>query len=353
MADKAGAKAHMRHRLSALVMLVVLMAFILFVSMAISGAVAYALFEVNLIDSAPERRHLVLILYMLSVNLVMGTFLARIVGKRFLRQFYDLFDAMREVAAGNFEVRMKAGPARETVSLADNFNEMVRELSAMETLRADFVKDVSHEFRTPVTSILGFARRLKGDSLTKERRDEYADIIIAEGERLTRLSDNVLLLSNLEGAGKASERRPYPLDEQIRRTILLMQPLFQRKGLGMDIELAPVAVCANEELMSHVWINLLGNAVKFSPDGGTVEVTLEGREGGASVRVSDHGIGMDGDVVRRAFEKFYKGDGSRATEGNGLGLSLVKRILDLEGGGIEVESEPGKGTRVTVTMPSA
>lgn len=349
MRDKT-TKRRLRRKLSALVILVALMFTILFISMVISGIVAYFLFEFNIIQTAPENRHIVLISYMLLVSLFMGTILARVGGERFLRQFYALFDAMKEVAAGNFNVRMKAGSARETVGLAKNFNEMVKELSNIETLRADFVSSISHEFKTPVASIRGFARRLKKDALTDEQRNEYIDIIISESERLTRLSSNVLLLSRLENTERITEQDDYPLDEQIRRTLLLLQPQLQKKQIDLDVALETVNITANDEILSHLWINLFGNAIKFSPDGGTIKVTLGLSGDNAVVSISDQGPGMDNEVKSRIYDKFYQGESARTTEGNGLGLSLVKRILELENGKIEVESELGKGACFTVSL---
>jgi len=344
-------RRRLRRKLSALFLLVFLMFAILLISMLISGIVSFFLFELNIIHTAPENRHILLVGCMLLVSLVMGTVLARAGGRRFLRQFYALFDAMKEVAAGNFSVRMEAGPARETINLAKNFNEMVKELSNIETLRADFVSSISHEFRTPVASIRGFARRLKKGTLTEEQRNECIDIIISESERLTRLSSNVLLLSSLESTERVTEQAEYPLDEQLRRTLLLLQPQLQKKGIVIDLDLEEVNITASDELLSHLWINLLGNAIKFSPDGGAIKVALWVSGDDAVVSIADEGAGMGHDVKRRIFDKFYQGDGARATEGNGLGLSLVKRVLELENGRIEVDSEPGKGACFIVSLP--
>jgi len=341
----------MKRKLSLLVILVTMIFAILSASMMISGFVTFILLSRGLIPFLPEKMHILVIMYMALVSVFTGTIFARVGGKHFLRQIYTLVDATREVAAGNFNVRLGSGSAREIVLITESFNYMVKELSTIETLRSDFVSNISHEFKTPVSSIRGFARRLKKDTLTDEQRNEYLDIIISESERLTRLSGNVLLLSRLEGTDILREEAEYPLDEQIRRTILLLEQQFQKKGLDADISLDAVNITANEEMVSHLWINLLGNAIKFSPEGGTVKISLKAEDTDAVVSISDEGAGMDGEVKKRIFDKFYQGDQSRATEGNGLGLSLVKRILELENGKIEVESEPGNGARFTVTLP--
>jgi len=338
-------------RFSMLVMLVAMVFVILTVSMGIAGVVTFIIFSWNTIPPLPENRHILIIVYMVLVSIIIGTFMTMFSGRRFLRQIYELVNATREVAAGNFNIRMKSGAAREIDIITRSFNEMVSELSAIETLRSDFVSNISHEFKTPISSIRGFAKRLKKDTLTDEQRNEYLDIIISESERLTRLSSNALLLSRLESTEKLSEKTEYSLDEQIRRAILLLDPQFQKKDLEVNAALDSVTIAANDEMLSHLWLNLLGNAIKFSHAGGAIRVVLEIIGENAVVTVSDEGIGMSDEVKKRIFDKFYQGDQSRATEGNGLGLSLVKRILELENGEIRVFSEPGRGTVFTVSLP--
>ena len=350
MKDKSS-KRMLKKKLSLLVILVAMIFAILFVSMVISGVVSYLLLYWNIIPLMPENMHIILIVYMALVSLFTGTILARFGGERFLRQIYELVNATKEVAAGNFNIRMGSGSTREIDIITKSFNEMVKELSTIETLRSDFISNISHEFKTPISSIRGFARGLKKDTLTDEQRNEYLDIIISESERLTRLSSNVLLLSRLESTEKVFEEAAYSLDEQIRRTVLLLEPQLQKKRIEVDVALETVLIIANEEMLSHLWINLLGNAIKFSPYGGTVKITLGTVGEEAVVTISDSGIGMNDNVKKRIFDKFYQEDQSRATEGNGLGLSLVKRILELENGEIEVDSELGKGTCFTVSLP--
>jgi signal transduction histidine kinase len=290
-------------------------------------------------------------LFVLFVSLFIGTALTTIGGKYFLRPLRRLTDATKEIAAQNFNVSVDAKGPRELKALAENFNEMAKELAKVEILREDFISNISHELTTPLASIQGFAKRLIKSNLTDAQRFEYLSIIISESERLSKLSSNVLLLSNLESTENNTEQAEYALDEQLRRAVLLLEPQFQRKRLETTIDLEPVRIIANEEMLNHLWINLLGNAIKFSHEGGAVEVTLKKNAGNAIVSVSDQGVGMETLVKRRIFEKFYQGDRSRKTEGNGLGLSLVKKILELENGEITVDSEPGKGTCFTVRLP--
>jgi len=351
MRHKGGERPECNGKFSLLVWLVVMIFSILLVSMAISGAVSFFLFSRDIIEFPIENIHALSILYMAVVSLLTGTILARVAGGRFLRQIRELADVTKQVAAGNFNVRLKSGRAKEIALITSSFNDMVKELSNIETLRSDFVSNISHEFKTPIASIRGFAKRLKKETLSEEQRNEYLDIILSESERLTRLSSNVLLLSRLESTEKILEKTEYSLDEQIRRTVLLLEPQLQKKGLETDISLEAVQITTNEEMLSHLWINILGNAIKFSPDGAAIKITLSKTGAEAVVTVSDAGAGMDDEVKKRIFDKFYQGDKSRASEGNGLGLPLVKRILELENGRIELNSEPGKGTCFTVFLP--
>lgn len=334
-----------------LVCLVMFVFVILLISVAVSGIISFFLMRIGFIPSLLNSRFPPILGFMLLVSLVIGTLLSSIGGAVSLRPLRKLIDATKEVTAGNFSVKVQLSGPEEFQRLSASFNEMTKELSSIETLRSDFVSNISHEFKTPVVSIRGFAKLLKKDTLSKEQRDEYLDIIISESERLTALSSNVLLLSNLESTDRIIEIAPFSLDEQIRRCILLLEPQLQKKQLELAIDLNPVDIIANEEILQHIWINLLSNAIKFSTEQGTVEIKLFSDGDNAVISISDTGIGMGEDVQKHLFDKFYQADSSRSTEGNGLGLSLVKRILDLSHGQISVDSTPGKGTCFTVTLP--
>ena len=268
-------------------------------------------------------------LAMPTLLLVFILTLAAGMGRSKLRPMDDLVHAMHAVSQGDFSV------------------------GSLELFRKDFINNFSHEFKTPIVSIRGFAKQLEREDLTEEQRKEYLDIIVSESDRLANMASNVLLLSKLENQTIVTDREDYRLDEQLRRCVLLLEKQWSEKDLELDLELEEVVYRGNEEMMNHVWVNLLNNAVKFSPAGGTLRVRLR-REGNEAVcTVGDEGPGMDGDTRRRIFEKFYQGDTAHATEGNGLGLSLVKRIVDLCGGSIEVDSAPGRGSAFTVRLPLA
>lgn len=291
-------------------------------------------------------------LAMPTLLMVFILMLAAGMGRSKLRPMNDLVHAMHAVSQGDFSVRVDADDVPGDMGeLVSSFNDMATELGGLEMFRKDFINNFSHEFKTPIVSIRGFAKQLERDDLTDEQRREYLDIIVTESDRLANMASNVLLLSKLENQTIVTDREDYRLDEQLRRCVLLLEKQWSEKELEPDVELEEITYRGNEEMMNHVWVNLLSNAVKFSPRGGRLTVRLV-REGESAVcSVGDEGPGMDEASRRRVFEKFYQADTAHATEGNGLGLSLVKRIADLCGGSVDVDSEPGRGSTFTVRLP--
>ncbi len=275
-------------------------------------------------------------------------------GGQKLRPIHKVNDAMKRVSQGDFSIRLDEregdGEIRELMA---SYNHMAEELSSIEMFRTDFINNFSHEFKTPIVSIRGFARQLERDDLTDEQRREYTRIIATESERLANMSANVLLLTKLENQQIVTDKTRYRLDEQIRGCILLLEKQWEEKELELKLDLDELEYEGNEEMMSHVWVNLLSNAVKFSPEGGVLEAGCMRVQDFIVVRIADHGSGMDAETQARIFEKFYQGDSAHATEGNGLGLSLVKRIVDLHGGKIAVTSAPGQGATFEVYLPVA
>lgn len=280
------------------------------------------------------------------------TTLAASMGRGKLKPINDLVQAMREVSQGDFSVRVDAKDVSGDMGrLVSSFNDMASELGGLEMFRKDFINNFSHEFKTPIVSIKGFARQLEREDLTDEQRREYLDIIISESDRLANMSGNVLLLSKLENQNIVTDRTVYRLDEQLRKCILLMEKQWTQKGLDLDLDMDEVTFKGNEEMVQHVWVNLLGNAIKFSPEGGTLTVRLRREGSDAVVSVRDEGPGMDEATRQRVFEKFYQGDTAHAGDGNGLGLSLVKRIVDLCQGSVQVDTASGQGATFTVRLP--
>ncbi|MDO4546474.1 MAG: HAMP domain-containing sensor histidine kinase [Clostridia bacterium] len=287
-----------------------------------------------------------------------GIALVFIISRRMAQPIVNLTEATRQIAKRNFDIIVDphmprfSGGIKELAELTENFNLMAHELKGIEYLRRDFTSNLSHELKTPVASIIGYARMLQYDQLSPEDRREYANMIWEECMRLSKLSDNLLKLTRLESSPTVGAGERFFVDEQLRRMINAMHPRIEKKKQTIQVDLFRAKVRADKELMEQVWQNLLDNAIKFTPEGGNIKVTMSKVRFGVSVRFEDDGIGMDGATMSRIFEKFYQADISHHTGGNGLGLPLVKRILDLTGATIDVASEPGKGSAFTVTLPA-
>ena len=286
------------------------------------------------------------------ISILLSFVVTAVWSERFFRPLKRLTEATKKVGKGDFSVRIpEEGGSGEMSQLVRHFNLMVKGLDSNEMFRKDFINNFSHEFKTPIVSIRGFARQLQNEELTEEQRAEYIDIIIAESDRLAGMSTNVLLLTKLENQTIVTDKAPFYLDEQIRNELLLMETEWTRKNLTLSPELEEISYNGSAELLSHVWRNLLSNAIKFSPDGGELKIDLyrEGTE--IVVIVTDEGPGMDEATATRIFDKFYQGDTSHKTEGNGLGLSIAARAVTLCGGTISVQTAPSQGTTFTVRLP--
>lgn len=257
--------------------------------------------------------------------------------------------ATQQVAQGDFTVRVAASGRDELSCLMKNFNDMVEALARNEYLQKDFISNVSHELKTPIASILGFARLLQSEGLDEATRREYVDIIADESQRLSHLSQNLLRLSSLDRV-PVTEARPYALDEQLRRMVVQLEPTWESKAINWELDLSPTTVTAHEELLAEVWINLLANAIKFSSQDGVIQIICYATDQ-VYVEITDHGCGMDKDTMSRIFERFYQGDTSHSREGSGLGLCIVKKIIAQSGGEIHVRSTPGKGSTFRVALP--
>lgn len=285
------------------------------------------------------------------VSIIIGTIITTFVGKSILQPIHDISRAASEVARGNFAVRVNESSGNEYGTLQRNFNKMAQELSGIETLRGDFISNVSHEFKTPLASIQGFAKLLQDESLSMEDRREYTQIIIDETSRLSKLSTNILNLTKLENQTTIGRKKRFAIDEQIRKIVLMLEPEWSKKEINMDIDLEDIFYVGNEELMGQIWQNIINNAIKFTPVGGEIRVKLFRSESGIVAKISDNGPSIPADKKDKIFEKFYQGDRSRATEGNGLGLALVKRIIDLCNGEVYVDNLFEGGVCFTVELP--
>ena len=287
--------------------------------------------------------------------IAIGTGISFATMKIWVGRITQISRAMRDIAKGNFKKRVPEKDKNEVITeigdLERSFNQMASDLEGIEMFRNDFINNFSHEFKTPIVSIRGFARQVQSGNLTEEQKKEYIDIIVSESERLATMSQNILLLTKLENQNIVTEKSEFYLDEQIRSCLLLLEKSWSEKNIELDIDLDELKYIFNEEMLSHVWINLFSNAVKFTPNGGKISCSLKKIDEKTVVEISDNGDGMTDEVKARIFEKFYQGDSSHATKGNGIGLNIVQRIVTLAGGRVEVESAPQKGSTFTVILP--
>lgn len=285
------------------------------------------------------------------VSIAIGSLLTVVFSRRLLRPIRALSSATALVARGNFKVRVPESKDREYNQLIKNFNRMAEELSGIETLRGDFISNVSHEFKTPLASIQGFAKLLEDETLSDQEKREYTQIIISETSRLSKLASDILRLSKLENQNAIPDKKRFSIDEQIRRVLLVLEPEWTKRDIELDLQLDDVYYFGNEELMAQIWQNIIGNAIKFTPVGGHISVRLFANEKNITAKITDDGPNIPPEVAVKIFDKFYQGDNSRKTEGNGLGLALVKRIVDLCNGNIYVDNQYNSGVCFTVELP--
>lgn len=290
-----------------------------------------------------------LLVWFLIVSAVLGAALTNFISRRVSAPILRLGQAMGQVAKGDFDVRLQEGHLFKDIDeIYHNFNLMTQELGNTETIQTDFVVNVSHEFKTPINAIEGYAMLLQDSS--PEDRERYVEKILYNTQRLSKLVSNMLLLSKVDHQAISAQGSRYRLDEQIRQAIVHLEQEWEKKEIDLDVELESLEYVGNESLMLHVWQNLIGNAIKFSPQGAPLSISLK-REGEQAVfRVDDCGPGIEEAAMSHIFDKFYQSDSSHKQEGNGLGLALVKQILELCGGTVSAENLPAGGCRFTVKL---
>lgn len=282
----------------------------------------------------------------LAVFVLMTTFASF----RLSKPVQVLTRAHEMVQEGDFTVRLPDDHPGEFGELMRSFNDMTEALGSTAYLQKDFISSISHEFKTPIASIRGFARLLQMPGLTEEQKAEYIDLIAQESDRLSRLSETLLRLSALEQQTTPASLTAFSLDEQLLQVILRLEPTWSAKNIGWQLDLQEVTLTSDQELLNQVWVNIIQNAIKFSPEESEIAVRVY-RNGNAFVEIEDHGCGMTEEAKQRIFDKFYQADKSRRQEGVGLGLSLVKRIVDMMGGTVTVESTLGEGSTFRVELP--
>ncbi len=270
--------------------------------------------------------------------------------------FNPIIEAMNTIAKGDFSVQLDEDDEGIINELAKSVNTMAVELNQMEQMRQEFISNVSHEIQSPITSIRGFAQALQNNRMSAEERNHYLSIIETESTRISRITENLLKLATLETESVKFEPKSYCLDKQIRNLILASEPQWMGKNIDVGVSLEDVTIMADEDLMSQVWINLISNSVKFTPEGGKISVDLHQQDNNVTFKIEDTGIGISEEDRQHVFERFYKADKSRTranNSGSGLGLSIVQKIVEMHHGTIAVESKVGVGTTFMVSLPLA
>lgn len=326
--------------------------FILFLCLAlimlITSGITYIGTSLNLFDTFNTMDGMIITVI---TCLIVGMIITAITGPRMFKPFQKIIEAIEQLATGDFSVRLNLHNPHSFSRLSSSFNRMAEELGGIELLRNDFVNNFSHEFKTPIVSIKGFAEMLKYADLTEEERNEYLDIVISESSRLASLASNVLNMTKIETQSILTETQKFNIGEQLRECVILLEAKISDKKINLEASIVDMPYSGNKELLSQVWLNLLDNAVKFTPEGGSICISLRQSVTSIKAIIMDTGCGIDAKNSEHIFEKFYQTDTSHATAGNGIGLAVVKKIVELHGGEIQLQSEVNKGSTFTVILP--
>ena len=291
--------------------------------------------------------------WIIVISIVIGGTITNFLTIQFFEPITKLNKAMKQVAERDFSVRLETKTKFKDIrDIYTNFNLMAQELETTEVLQTDFISGVSHEFKTPINAIEGYATLLQSEDETQPvERHRYVDKILLNTRRLSNLIGSVLLLSKVDNQAIPAKQVKFRLDEQIRQAVLILEPEWSKKEIEFDIQLDRIEYTGNETFLSHVWSNLIGNAIKFDPVGGSITMRLHQEERGTVFMIEDNGPGISEASKSHIFDKFYQGDTSHKDEGNGLGLAIVKQILASYQGSIDVENIPEGGCRFTVVLP--
>lgn len=268
-----------------------------------------------------------------------------------LKEVVTLSEHIKKVADGDFSTRIIINPKDQIAVVYENFNKMCAELQSVQILRNDFINNYSHEFKTPIASINGFASLLIEKECSSEQQEEYLKIIRDESERLSNLAKNTILLSKLSSQQMITSQEEYNLGEQLRQCAIILSPEWMKKKITFDGDFSNIKYRGNKELMQHLWLNIIGNSVKYTPNGGDITAKLIQKKDVIEVIVKDSGEGMTEEVLEHLFDPYYQGDTSHASKGLGLGLAIAKRIVELCNGTISVKSELGVGSQFMITLP--
>jgi len=344
------------HRFSLTLFLAFIVFIVLLVALSITALFVYLLIRWDIITSINgEVDFGELLLFMSAISLVIGAGITVLLGKFPLRPINKLVSGMNRLADGDFKVRLQYGKMIERfpvfAEIVESFNKMAEQLENTEMLRSDFINNFSHEFKTPIVSIVGFAEILESTNLTEEERSLYISAIKEESKRLSSMASNILELTKVENQSILTDVSRYNVSEQIRSALVLLEGKWSKRRIDFNFDFDEYDLIGNEELLRQVWINLLDNAIKFVDEGGKIAVNIMHSGAYLRVDISNTGMTIPLDKQKFIFNKFYQADESHSTKGNGIGLAVVKKIVELHHGRIDVKSENGI-TTFSVFLPS-
>ena len=350
-----GFKRFKKQRFSLTLSLAGIVVALLIIACSLAVLTAWILIETGVfLDTEFLLDAFILMLIFIGVLTIVAFGLVLLLGKFPLKPVNQLINEMNRLASGDFRARLRFGKIlskhKTFKEIEESFNELAEELENTEMLRSDFVNNFSHEFKTPIVSISGLAKLVNKGNLTEEQKKEYLLAIEEESLRLATMATNVLNLTKVENQTILSEVNEFNLSEQIRTSVLLLENRWAEKNIELILDFDEYTIEANEQLLKQVWINLIDNAIKFSPVGATVSIEVKDIEKRMSVSVKNSGKKIPEDKLEKIFNKFYQADESHATKGNGIGLAIVKKIIELHRGKIDVKSDDSD-TVFTVILP--
>lgn len=326
-------------------------ALILLISLGIALFLQSLFLSFGMINlNSPETEGVYWIVIFGLTSAIIGTVLAFILSRIILTPVYSVIEGMEKLSDGDFSTRIELGKSETLQNVSNSFNKLARELEKTEILRSDFISDFTHEIKTPIMSISALVSLLKTKSVSDEKYKSYLEVMESEAKRLVDMTTNTLYLSKLESQEIITDKKKYNVSEQIRGAVLMFVSKWEEKNLSLSVDVGEISLCANEDMMMQVWVNLIDNAIKFSECGKELKIDATAVGDILYVNVENHGPEIPEEDYEKIFTKFFQCDKSRTTEGNGIGLSVVKHIVELHGGEVKVSCENGV-TCFSVALP--
>ena len=326
---------------------------VLFIALLTASMLEYLFMRLDIITgiSLDENTPWYWVAIFSFTSLIIGLGVAILLSRILFKPINTVIEGMTKLADGNYDTRIDLSKYESMQGLARTFNQLASELESTEILRSDFVNDFSHELKTPIVSLVGLIGLMKNENLSRDKRHHYLEIMESEANRLRQMTENALYLSKVESQGILTNKTQFNISEQIRSALLLLEKKWSQKSLSLSIDFDEFSVTANEDMLMHVWINIIDNAIKFATPKSELKISIESLDSRLSVAITNEGEAIKENELTLIFNKFYQSDKSRSTEGNGIGLSIVQHIVMLHSGKVYAKSANGK-TTFTVELPN-